>query len=265
MAIYRNVRITFWSDPKVADDFTPEDRYFYLYLMTNPHTNLAGCYELSKKIASSETGYTVEVIEALLDRFEKVHGLIRYSSVSKEVLILNWAKFNWTSSEGFRKALRSEIDSVKSVEFKGFLEDLFDTDDTVAPPSSDGVGTTDTVTVTVSDTDNNTDTNTKSESVSKKDIKNEFEYLWKMYPKKQGKEKALGYYERARKNGTEFSVVDVGIKAYLDYIRANEIDMQYVKQGATFFSQKAWNDDWSYRSTKQNANPFMTMLETGDY
>lgn len=38
MASYRNISMDFWTDSKVVDDFTPEDRYIYLYCMTNPHT-----------------------------------------------------------------------------------------------------------------------------------------------------------------------------------------------------------------------------------
>ena len=79
-------------------------------------------------------------------------------------------------------------------------------------------------------------------------IKKEFEELWKLYPKKQGKDKAYGYYERARRNGTTYEEVVQGIEAYKEYIRANEVGIQFVKQGATFFSQKAWNDDWSIRT-----------------
>jgi len=40
MAIYRNVQLNFWTDSKVEDDFTQEDKYFYLYLITNPQTNI---------------------------------------------------------------------------------------------------------------------------------------------------------------------------------------------------------------------------------
>ena len=40
MATYRQIYISFWSDTKVCDDFTPEDKYFYIYLLTNPHTNM---------------------------------------------------------------------------------------------------------------------------------------------------------------------------------------------------------------------------------
>ena len=31
MASYRNISMDFWTDSKVVDDFTPEDRYIYLY------------------------------------------------------------------------------------------------------------------------------------------------------------------------------------------------------------------------------------------
>ena len=103
MAIYRTVSMSFWTDSKVIDDFTPEDKYFYLYLFTNPHTNLAGCYEISIKQIASETGYSRETVDNLIKRLETVHDVLRYSSKTKEILLLNWHKYNWTSSEKFRK------------------------------------------------------------------------------------------------------------------------------------------------------------------
>ena len=149
MAIYRNIQMSFWTDTKVADDFTPEDKYFYLYLFTNPHTNLAGCYEISIRQMSNETGYSKDTIERLIDRFRSVHNVIEYESTTKELLLINWHKYNWTKSRDFRKALEKEINSVKNPEFKGFLRGLYDDVDTVLRPSIDGVGTT------VTDTDNN--------------------------------------------------------------------------------------------------------------
>lgn len=86
---------------------------------------------------------------------------------------------------------------------------------------------------------------TKSSSLRSEDIYTEFENLWKLYPKKQGKDKAYGYYKRARNSGTTYEEVEQGINDYKAYISVNQIDMQYVKQGSTFFSQKAWNDDWT--------------------
>ena len=240
MAIYRSIQMSFWTDSKVVDDFTPEDRYFYLYLMTNPHTNLSGCYELSLKQASDETGYTKEVIRNLLDRFETTHDVVRYSYSTKEVLLLNWSKFNWTSSDKFRKPLEEEISQIKDNAFRAYLTDIFNGDDTVFIPYDYGSDTTVTVTDTVTDAVSNT------AIVPKKSVlKDEFETLWSIYPRKQGKEKAFGYYEKARKSGATYEEIEYGIISYIRYIQAEQTDPQYIKMGSTFFSQKAWKDDWT--------------------
>jgi len=151
MALYRSIQISFWNDAKVADEFTPEDKYFYLYLFTNPHTNLCGCYEISMKHVSLETGYSMDTIERLLQRFEQVHRVIRFNRATKEILILNWHKYNWTSSEKFRKPLLNEVDSVKCKEFKEYLTRLIN-GDTVSIPYPYGSDTTVTNTVTNTNT-----------------------------------------------------------------------------------------------------------------
>ena len=79
MARYRNVSTSFWEDNKIVDDFTPEDKYIYLYCMTNPHTNLCGCYEISLKQIAYETGYNTDSVERLLKRLDMTHEVIRYS------------------------------------------------------------------------------------------------------------------------------------------------------------------------------------------
>lgn len=152
MAIYRTIQISFWSDPKVVDDFTPEDKYFYLYLFTNPHTKLSGCYQISKSQMSMELGYSRETIDRLLNRFQLVHQVILFDEKTKEILLLNWYRYNWTASEKFRKALFDEICDVKNESFKKYLVDRFDGIDTVSIPYAYGSDTSVTVTDTVSDT-----------------------------------------------------------------------------------------------------------------
>ena len=153
MAIYRNIQMSFWTDSKIIDDFTPDERYFYLYLMTNPHTNLAGCYEISTKHMADETGYTREKVDKLLEKLSKNHGVIRYSKETKEILLIKWHKYNWTQSDKFRKLLSKEIENVKNADFKAYLMDLYNGIDTISIPYGYGMDTTVTATDTVIDTD----------------------------------------------------------------------------------------------------------------
>ena len=118
MATYRTVSMSFWTDSKVDDDFTPEDKYFYLYLLTNPHTNICGCYEISMRQMERETGYNADTIKRLLNRMEKVHNVIRFHEPTKEVLILNWSKYNWSASDKLRKAVAEVAEHIKFEEFK---------------------------------------------------------------------------------------------------------------------------------------------------
>ena len=196
MAVYRNIQTTFWSDPKIIDDFTPEDKYFYLYLFTNPHTNLCGCYEISKRQVVLETGYSKETIDKLLTRFEEIHKVICFSKETKEVLLINWSNYNWTSSEKFRKPLFKEIEHVKNLDFKSFLMDKYNDVDTVSIPYQYGIDTT--VSVSVSD---NVPVSDKYKDIINKNI-NEHNYSsyisniltdWFLYKREKGNSyKAMG-------------------------------------------------------------------------
>lgn len=118
MAIYRNVSLSFWEDIKIVDDFTPEDKYFYLYLLTNPHTNLLGCYQISFKQMTNETGYNKDTIEKLIDRMASKHKVIEFDFETNEVFIKKWYKYNWTRSDKLLKNVEKLIQYIKSDIFK---------------------------------------------------------------------------------------------------------------------------------------------------
>ena len=149
MAIYRNVQMSFWTDRKIEEDFTPADKYMYLFLMTNPLTNLCGCYEIGFKQIAHMTGYDVKKVKAIIERLQSEHKVISYSN--GEVLLLNWHKFNWTTSEKFRNPLLIEIQNIKNEGFKEYLKAVYNGLDTVSIPYQSGIDTTDAVTVTVTE------------------------------------------------------------------------------------------------------------------
>lgn len=124
MALFRNISLSFWTDSKVDDHFTPEDKYFYLYLLTNPHTNLCGCYEISMKQMERETGYNQDAVKRILERMEQTHDVIRFCAQTNEILLLNFHKYNWTGSPKSKKAIEREIAQVKNEDFREYLRQL---------------------------------------------------------------------------------------------------------------------------------------------
>ncbi|MBG9785603.1 conserved phage C-terminal domain-containing protein [Shouchella lehensis] len=115
MAKYRNVHIDFWQDGFVLD-LTPEEKYFYLYLMTNSKTTQCGIYELPYRIMETETGYTRETVEKYIDRFEE-YGKVSYNKGTKEVILLNWVKYNFINSPKVISRIRKELEVVKHQPF----------------------------------------------------------------------------------------------------------------------------------------------------
>lgn len=95
----------------------------------------------------------------------------------------------------------------------------------------------------------NTNNKVSKDKINKKALENEFERLWKEYPRKQGKEKAFAAYKKARSGKdigsfNEYTVLE-GIKRYKEYIARNRIEARFIKQGSTWFNQHCWEDDYS--------------------
>jgi len=86
-------------------------------------------------------------------------------------------------------------------------------------------------------------------TLTKKAIEQEFEALWKLYPRKEGKKNALNSYVKARKEGkTTYAEVEKGIERYIEYIKARKKDKELIKHGSTWFNQHAWTDEYDAAS-----------------
>ncbi len=85
-----------------------------------------------------------------------------------------------------------------------------------------------------------------SSSDDKVSLKNRFEELWEQYPtgRKQGKDKAFNSYKKALKDGVDDETILNGINAYKKQIELQKTDIQFVKQGSTWFGGKCWNDEY---------------------
>lgn len=123
MAKYRHVHTTFWDDGFVLD-LTPEEKYFYLYLMTNSNTTQCGIYELPYRVIEMHTGYNRETVQKLLQRFFE-YGKINYNKLTKEIMLSNWAKYNFINSPKVKKCIEKELLAVKHIPFvKSYVTSL---------------------------------------------------------------------------------------------------------------------------------------------
>lgn len=122
MATYRNVHTSFWQDGFVLG-LTPEEKYFYLYLMTNSKTTQCGIYELPVRVIEMETGYNRETVEKLLDRFIKYKKIL-YNERTQEVMLTNWIRHNLPKSDKIVKCIQKEVKTVKDLDFIKLLYSL---------------------------------------------------------------------------------------------------------------------------------------------
>lgn len=111
MAIFRKIHTSFWSDSFVQS-LTPEQRYFYLYLLTNEKTRQCGIYDISKRQMSFDTGYNIDTVSKLLEFFISSEK-IQFSEQKNELAIKNWNKYNGSTSPTVVSHVVQELTLIK--------------------------------------------------------------------------------------------------------------------------------------------------------
>ena len=98
---------------------------------------------------------------------------------------------------------------------------------------------------------NNSDLHISSSKSDDEILKEEFEELWKLYPKKVGKDKAFTKYKKFRTSkGDEYCTYDevlTGLNKYLKYIEQNS--WYSPADGSTWFNNRRWNDEYQIKET----------------
>lgn len=111
MATFRKVHVQFWGDPYIQD-LTPEQKFFYLYLLTNSQTKQCGIYEITLKQICYDTGYNIDTVSKLLEYCINTDK-IRFNKQTNEIAIKNWNKYNGSDSPKVQSCVNQELKSVK--------------------------------------------------------------------------------------------------------------------------------------------------------
>jgi len=237
VGIYRNISMNFWTDSKIVDDFTPEDRYIYIYCLTGPHSNLCGCYEVSIKQIANETGYSTDTVGQLLRRLNESLNVIRYSSETKELLVLNWARHNWSGSEKLDKRLLEEIRNIKCDTFREYLADKYNERGTVSISYNPDV---DTQNISESPiVDSNSTESSSSPNIQEK----RFDMFWKIYPLKVGKVAARKAWSKIKPDTKLFEKIMCAVETAKISQQWKRDNGKYIPHPTTWLNQGRWDDE----------------------
>ena len=122
MSTFKQVHNKFWQNDFVLG-LTAEERYFYIYLITNSMTNQCGIFKFNRRLAELETGYNAEQIEKYLVRFQD-YGKVVISSTTTEVMLVNWFKHNFKSNKKEIALINKELKDIKDKDLFKKLHDF---------------------------------------------------------------------------------------------------------------------------------------------
>lgn len=278
MSKFRMIHTDFWDDPIIVEEFTPEDKLFFLYLLTNPSTTQIGIYTITRKKMAYELGYSIETINSLMRRFIDQHKMIEYNEETREMFIKKWGKWNYRSGgRPVEDLVRKELRIVKHTPFiesaaayieneriRAVFSEFYETDkseDWTGDTSHDWYNDTSNDSLNDSSDDSSHDTSHdrgyKKEEVRKKKeerrtIKENkastdvdlslFEQLWKSYPKKVEKKKAVAAYQKAIKKGVTHETIAAGLDNYLQHLKHES--WRKPADGGRWFQNERWTDEY---------------------
>ena len=229
MAIYRQVHISFWQDSWV-EDLSSEEKYFYLYLLTNSQTKQCGCYEIGKKIMMFETGLTPKKIDQHLKTFVKERK-IDYNPATKEVLMRNWLKFNSFKSPKVKTCILKELEEIKYQPFKDYILAFME-----------GNGADDMLI----EYDLEPEEEDTPEPAGDPEFTKDFLLFWSIYPRKEGKLSAYKKFNIAKKKMSSEDILKA-TKNYAEECVLNSTEKRYIKLPATFLGPDMWYKEWVNR------------------
>lgn len=232
MAKHRYVNTHFWKDNYIIN-LDPTEKLVYLYLLTNPLTNIAGIYEINLKEIANDTGIIKEIIDTILKRFERDNKLI-YSG--GYLIIKNHLKHQDFKSPKLQSGIADILNSLPC--------DILE----LCIPYIYGINTLSHLIKSNSIKSNLIKSNLNplsegfSEERSKEKIYEHFnEYFdkwWKFYPRKEGKHQAKEYLRNENLSEADFKKLFQATRNYNDAVEDREI--RFIKAPINFLP--VWKD-----------------------
>lgn len=107
MSLQRMVNTKFWDDSYIIK-LDPIEKLLFLYLLTNPLTNISGIYEVSLRRVAFDSGIDSEMVGRILKRFEKDKKVVYKNGW---IWLVNFVK-NQNLNPSIKVGIKSILDDV---------------------------------------------------------------------------------------------------------------------------------------------------------
>lgn len=272
MEVFTKVERGYWQDEFILE-LTPEQKFFYLYLMTNNKMNTLGAYVFPLTMSTVELGYNKETVLKLLDHFAQV-GKIIWDETTKEVFLLNWPKRNWNRKTATLRALKKDFDALKSPmlreKISAMLSAFIDGEE-VIDDTEEQKGTNGNNEKQKETNGNNGDILAGRIENREKRIENRekekekedggtvfdaaaaFEIFYKAYPNKKNVKTARTRWEKMKVTPELYREIMEGLKRAKNSQEWTKDDSAYIPHPATWLNGEGWKNE--YKPLRQAAAP----------
>jgi len=232
-----------WEDAWF-NDLDPIEKLFFVYLLTNPMTNILGAYELSKGTMGRATGLESRVVEEILRRFEDAKKVYYRDGW---VVLRNFIKHQNYKSPKIITGITVELKNVPKniAELINMPDNLYGIY-TISHSNSN------------SNLNSNSNTNSKcNESVTERvtrvtpeltikkitDNALGFHKFWSLYPNKVGKSSADKSWKKIHPSKELVSQILTALENHLQCENWQKEDGRFIPYPATWLNGERWNDE----------------------
>lgn len=265
MEVFTRVERGYWQDEFILE-LTPEQKFFYLYLMSNSKVNTLGAYVFPLTMSTVELGYNKETVLKLLDHFAQV-GKIIWDETTKEVFLLNWSKRNWNKKTATLRALKKDFGALKSPVLRETVALLFN--DFYSEKAQEQSGTIGNNEEQKGTNGNNEDILDGRKENREKRIENRekekedagtvfdaaaaFEIFYQAYPNKKNVKTARTRWEKMKVTPELYREIMEGLERAKNSQEWTKDDSRYIPYPATWLNGEGWKNE--YKPLRQAAAP----------
>ena len=272
MEVFTRVERGYWQDEFILE-LTPEQKFFYLYLMSNSKVNTLGAYVFPMTMSTLELGYNRDTVKKLLDHFVEA-GKIMYDETTNEVFLLNWPKRNWNKRTATLRALKKDVDALKSPVLREKISAML----SVFCGGEDAIDDTEEQKGTNGNNEEQKGTNRNNEDmfagiIDKREKKKEnrekekekedagtvfdaataFEIFYQAYPNKKNVKTARTRWEKMKVTPELFAAIMEGLERAKNSQEWGKDGGAYIPHPATWLNGEGWKNE--YKPLRQTAAP----------